>query len=374
MDFPLAPFGEIQVAEKSLLTYISFHYNINAELATATTANSGTVTQSASAALLKTSTDPNGSAILRSRLPARYISGQGLQVIFSAKFGTPAASNLQEAGYGNTEDGFFFEYNGTAFGINRRSKATGEVVNNRETSLSHAQNMPEFNPLQFNIYAISFQWLGAGEIIYSIEDKHKGLLVPVHKIRYANSATLASLLNPSLPIWARNLNSGSVIDTTLAIGNAAAFVFGKREPAGIRQAYRAGLAYTTGAERVVLAIENMADVFGGTGNNRSILKPTHINWSTDGTKIATFRVKRCTISGGTNAVINADTSAAKQYTGTPTVSNTKLLFSIEAAKDDQDTFQLPEDIMLAPGEAIIVTAESTANSDLAVGISWKELL
>ena len=374
MDLPLAPFGEIQTAEKSLLTYISFHYNINTEFTTATVANNGTVTQAASAALLKTSADPNGSAILRSRIPARYISGQGIQIIFSAKFGTPVPNNLQEAGYGNTEDGFFFEYNGGTFGINRRSKATGEVVNHRETNLSHSQNIPEFNPLKFNIYAITFQWLGAGEIIYSIENRHIGLLVPVHKIRYANTATLASILNPSLPIWARNLNSGSVIDTTLTIGNAAAFVFGKKEPTGIRQAYRAGLAYTTGAERTVLAIENMADVFGGTGNNRSILKPTHINWSTDGTKIATLRVKRCTISGGTSAVINVDTSIAKQYTGTPTVSNTKLLFSIEAAKDDQDTFHIPDDIELAPGEAIIVTAESTANTDLAVGISWKELL
>jgi len=374
MDFPVAPFGEIQVAEKSLLTYFSFHYNINPELAIATLANNGTITQAASAALLKTSTDPNGSAILKSRRPARYVSGQGLQITFSAKFGTPATNNLQEVGYGNAEDGFFFEYNGGTFGINRRSKATGEVVNNRETNLSHISNIPKFNPLKFNIYAISFQWLGAGEIIFSIENRHVGILVPIHKIKYANTDTLASLLNPSLPIWARNLNSGSVIDTTLTIGNAAAFVFGKREQAGIRQAYRAGLAYTTGAERVVLAIENMADVFGGTGNNRALLMPTHITYSTDGTKIATFRIKRCTISGGTNAVINADTSIARQYTGTPTVSNAKLLFSLEAAKDDQGNFALPDDIILSPGEAIIVTAESTANSDVAIGLSWKELL
>jgi len=375
MDLPLAPFGEIQTAEKSLLTYISFHYNINTELATATVANNGTVTQSASAALLKTSATSNGSAILRSRLPARYIAGQGLQIIFSAMFGTGIASNLQEAGYGNTEDGLFFEYNGETFGVNRRSKATGEVVNNRKTQAEWSEVLGfEFNPLKLNIYAIEFQWLGAGEIDFLIENPHTRNLHTVHRIKYTNSETVASLLNPSLPIWMRNINSGSVIDTTLKIGNAAAYVFGKKESVGIRQAYRAGLAYTTGAERTVLAIENMADVFGGTGNNRSILKPTHINWSTDGTKIATLRVKRCTISGGTAAVINVDTSIAKQYTGTPTVSNTKLLFSIEAAKDDQDTFHIPDDVELAPGEAIIVTAESTANSDLAIGISWKELL
>lgn len=373
---PYAPFGELQVAEKTLLTYVNFHYNINTELVTPTVSNGGSVTQAASAAVLATSTASNGSARIESRLPARYIAGQGLIVIFSAIFGSPQAGNVQEAGYGGVTDGFLFDYNGTTFNINRRTSTSGSVVNNREpsTAWSLKENLPEFNPLKYNVFAVSFQWLGAGEIVYWIESRQLGLLVPVHKIKFANSNEVLSLLNPSLPLYANAANSGNASDVTLKIGNMAAYVFGKREMVGPRQAHRVSLAYTTGAERTVLAIENMASVFGGTTNNRSILAPDHFSFSTDGTKSVTLRIKRCTISGGTNAVINANTSLAKQYTGTPTISNEKLLFAVEAAKIDQGVIDLPDDVLLAPGEAILVTAESTSNSDITSAFGWKELL
>jgi hypothetical protein len=381
MPNPLtAPFGEMQITGKSLLTHISFHYNINPEIVTAAGANGGTVEQAASAALLKTGTNPNGSALIRSRLPARYISGQGLQAIFSAQFGEPQPGNIQEAGYGNTEDGFFFEYNGETFGINRRSSAsglpgqTGEIVNHRKPLAQWSQNRNfEFNPLLFNIYAITFQWLGAGEIVFHVESPHSGVLVPVHEIKYANSAQIASILNPSLPLWARTLNNGNIIDTTLKIGNAAAYAFGAREVVGPRHAARAALAYTLGAERLILAIENMTDVFGGAGNNRSTLQADKFGYSTEGAKPVTFRVYRCTISGGANAAIDANTSIAKQYTGTPTLSNPKFWYAIEAAKADHDFITLP-DAAIPPGEAIAVTVESVTNSDVTASLSWKEFI
>jgi hypothetical protein len=239
---------------------------------------------------------------------------------------------------------------------------------------SHLFNIPEFNPQKFNVYGISFQWLGAGEITFWIENRHIGLLVPVHKIKYANTNTEMSILNPSLRLSACSINTTNAENVTLKIGNMAAYAFGKRELVGPRQAHRASLAYSTGAERTVLAIENMADVFGGTSNNRSMLLPTHITYSTDGTKSVILRIKRCTVTGGTNAVINANTSIAKQYTGTPTVGSTKLLFSIEAAKIDQSVFLVPDDVLLVPGEALIITAESAANADINIGTSWKELI
>jgi len=376
MPTPLtAPFGEMQVTEKSLLTHISFHYNINPEIVTPTEANGGTVTAANSAALLKTGINPNASALIRSRLPARYISGQGMQIIFSAQFGEPQTNLLQEAGYGNTEDGFFFEYNGETFGINRRSSATGQVINHRKplSQWSQSRNF-EFNPLLFNIYAITFQWLGAGEIVFHVESPHSGVLVPIHEIKYANTAQVASLLNPSLPLWARVLNTGNTIDTTLKIGNAAAYAFGAREVVGPRHAARAALAYTLGAERLVLAIENMTDVFGGVANNRSTLQPDRLSYSTDGAKPVTFRVYRCTISGGTNAAIDANTSIAKQYTGTPTLLNQKFWYAIEAAKDDRNLIQLPTDLSLVPGEALAITAQSSADSNVTASLSWKELI
>lgn len=376
MNLPIAPFGEIQTTKKTLLQYCNFHYTVNTELVTVTETNGGTVTQGASAAILQTGTNANGIARFASRAPVRYIPGQGLLIVFSARFSTGLASCYQAVGFGNLSDGLFFEFNGTEFGINRRASTTGEVINNRVTAANweRANAVPEFDPTRYNVYGISLQWLGAGEINFWIENRHTGTLEIVHTIRFANQNTALSLANPSLPLFAGISNTGNTLDTALRIGNMAAYAFGDREYVGPRQATRAALSYTTGAERVMLAIENMADVFSGTGNNRSGLYPTHISYATDGTKSVTLRVKRCTISGGTNAAINATTSIAKQYTGTPTVSNAKLLFSIEAAKVDKDIFIIPDDVILAPGEALVVTAESTANADVAVGISWKELL
>jgi hypothetical protein len=296
-------------------------------------------------------------------------------IIFSAMFDTPKENNIQEAGYDEI-DGFSIGYTGTSFGVNRKSTASGSLVIDHipQAQWSHLFNIPEFNPQKFNVYGISFQWLGAGEITFWIENRHVGLLVPVHKIKYANTNTEMSILNPSLRLSACSINTTNAENVTLKIGNMAAYAFGKRELVGPRQAHRATLAYTTGAERTILAIENMADVFGGTANNRSMLLPTHITYSTDGTKSAIIRIKRCTISGGTSAAINANTSIAKQYTGTPTIANEKLLFSIEAAKIDQGVFPMPDDVLLAPGEAILYTVESAANSDINLGTSWKELI
>jgi cyclopropane-fatty-acyl-phospholipid synthase len=96
--------------------------------------------------------------------------------------------------------------------------------------------------------------------------------------------------------------------------------------------------------------------------------------STEGAKPVVFRVYRCTITGGTNAAINANTSLAKRYTGTPTLSNQKFLFSIEAAKADNGRLSgqdFPEDIMLA------LTCERAGLADgqtiLELGCGWGSL-
>ena len=375
MELPIAPFGEITVTGKDLLTFINFHYNINTEIVTTSIVGSGSITQSASTAVLSTGTDADGEAHIESRHPARYLPGQGMLIIFSAKFGENGTS-VQEAGYGHADDGFFFTYQNGTINAVRRSSVTGtsvdEVIPYSQWNYRH--NVPELDPHKFNVYGISFQWLGAGEITYWIENRHVGLLVPVHKILYANFNDEMSLKNPSLHLHAKALNTTAGASTTLAIGNMAAYAYGKREFSGPRQAHRAALAYTTGAERLVLAIENKHSVFGGTLNNRSTINPTHLSWSTDGTKSGVFRIYRCTIAGGTSADINANTSLAKAYTGTPTLSNQKLILAVEATKIDKDLNLLPDDFILAPGEAIAGTFESIANSDIALSYSWKELL
>ena len=370
-----APFGELQVTAKSLLAYMAFHYNINTELARSTVANNGTIAQSGSTAILSTGTETNGSAQLHSRQLVHYISGQGIIVKFSAVFSPGKTGSLQEAGYGNAEDGYFFGYNGVEFGINRRSSVSGEVIDNWVSQADWNKQLSfEFEPSKYNIYAISFQWLGAGVISFQIENRHTGLFEEAHVIRYPNQFTVPSILNPSLPLRAAVSNSGNTSAIVVTIGNMAAYAFGQLEKPGPRHATQHNLAYTATAETIVLAVENMTDVFGGTGNNRSQIKFTHFTYSTEGAKPVTFRIYRCTISGGTSAAIDTNTSIAKKYTGTPTPASQKLWLAIEAAKADNGILSLPEAFEIPPGEALLITAQSAVNSEVNASLSWKELI
>lgn len=367
---PLTAFGQVDVAQESMVEYVSFHYNVNTEAVTTVTANGGTVTAANSEGILQTSTATNGSALFQSRYPVRYVAGQGVSAKFSALFPTGTASSIQEVGYGNLVDGLFIANNGATFSINRRRAGS----DNYTSSFSHGLPVG-FDRTMWNVYRILFQWLGAGQIAFQVENKATGKFETFHVIQYANTYTALSFLNPSLPLWARNANTGNNTNLTFKIGNMGAYVSGPLVTAGIPGAYRAALAYTTAGEKVVLGIENQATVFGGAANNnRSNMRANLLTIAADGTKSAIIRMYRCTISGGSSGAIDANTSLAKYYTGTPTLANQKLLVSFELGKTQSDVVDLEKyNFRIGPGEAWVWTAESSASSDVAVSASWNEL-
>ena len=100
---------------------LKFPYNINTDYVTTTLVNTGTVTQSVNLAVLQTGTNATGSATLQSKDRLGYKPGQGTVGMFTAIFTTGVANNTQIIGVGNTQDGLFFGYNGTSFGVMRRS-------------------------------------------------------------------------------------------------------------------------------------------------------------------------------------------------------------------------------------------------------------
>ena len=78
---------------------------------------------------LETSTDTAGSAQLQSQRPVKYNTGQGVFVMFTAKFTTCTANSIQEIGIGDdTEDGLFFGCNGDTFGVFRRSDGSDTFI------------------------------------------------------------------------------------------------------------------------------------------------------------------------------------------------------------------------------------------------------
>lgn len=139
---PRLPFGSIH-AEK--LTPIFQHDAVHGidPIHQLTTVNaSGSVTAANSMFVCQSGTTIYGAGSLTSRRRVRYRPGQGIVARFTAMFTTGVASSYQIAGVGHPEDGAYFAYVGTQFGILMGKDGVREVRTlTVSTKSSHAENV-----------------------------------------------------------------------------------------------------------------------------------------------------------------------------------------------------------------------------------------
>lgn len=118
---PLTAFGEVAVAEMSPEVQLQFPYGLNPRLVSSLTDGSGSASVANSLLTVSTGTTTSSDVILTSVQSAKYQPGQGMLARWTAVFdSSPVAGTEQEIGVGNQEDGFFFAYSGTTFGILHR--------------------------------------------------------------------------------------------------------------------------------------------------------------------------------------------------------------------------------------------------------------
>lgn len=72
-----------------------------------------------------------------------------------------------------------------------------------------------------NIYQIQFRWLGAGQIVYSVEDANTGNIIPVHKEHYVGTSRIPHTANPSFKIGYVAYSVGS--NTNLEVVGSSMF-------------------------------------------------------------------------------------------------------------------------------------------------------
>jgi hypothetical protein len=119
-------FGELSSAQPTPLVQVQFPYNINSRLVEIR-ANGGTVTQDTGRVKLSTGAFANRTAMVLTRDALHYAPGQGGLVRFTTVYATGASNSTQLHGVGDAGDGYFFGYNGTAFGILRRTGGRSEI-------------------------------------------------------------------------------------------------------------------------------------------------------------------------------------------------------------------------------------------------------
>lgn len=113
---PRLPFGSIDVAELTPIIQQDAVYGLSSELIQ--TSGGGSITANNNLFAVNTSNTTVGSfASLQSRKRLRYRPGQGIVGRYTAVFNSGVSNNIQVAGLGTAEAGYYFGYNGESFGI-----------------------------------------------------------------------------------------------------------------------------------------------------------------------------------------------------------------------------------------------------------------
>lgn len=380
---PSSAFGEVlMVSPEPSIQVVLPYANTTEQLTTAASGTAAAVSWAAGLLSLRSGTANGGTATLVTHNVLRYGAGQGADVRFACIFSTGVAGATQMMGIGDLQDGFFFGYNGTAFGIMRRQAGSDNWTAQTSWSVDKFNGSGlsgvTLDPTKGNVYRIVYQWLGFGMITFQVENPSTGGFTTVHRIQYANANTTLSIRNPTLPIRAETLNtSASNNDATIQTGSMAGFTQGHYNGGPTIRYGTTTTLLNVSTEAAVFTLKNKAtNVLGGTNTNRT---PCYIDWvsiACEGTKPAVIRMLQDTTLGGTPAyadIAAATSTMQKDVAGTTVTGGTQrwgmVLGKSSNAHVDVSLLRLH----IHPGETVAFAAQSAANSDVSISVGWREL-
>lgn len=370
-------FGNLSTASLLPRIQLQFPYNINTDEVSTTVTGSGTVTHSAPFAVLSTTAAINSSASFSSKNNLHYKTGEGGLCLFTAVFTTGVSNNIQEVGLGDSVNALLFGYNGTTFSINRRSDSVDNYIPqsswNKDKMDGTGSSGVTLDPTKGNVYRIQYQWLGFGALNFYIESSVTGKFVLVHSIQYANQNTVTSVLNPSMPLYAKVANTSNSSNIVVKIPSMAAFVEGALIDLGlINSISNAKSGVTT--ELNILTIKNNA-TFGGISNKKSVTLLFFSSTNT-GTADCTYRLKLNATLGGAPSYTNisTNTSVVSYDTAGTTVTGGRQIatfFSQGNTNAQIDLKNIP--IILNNSDTLTISATSSGAAIApSVALTWTE--
>ena len=227
-----SPFGDLIAQHLTPSIQMDFVYGVNTQIGATTVVGTGVADTNASRLRLQTGTGTTGSAILQSRRPSKYRPGQGVIARFTAAFTVGAASSTQIIGAGNSNDGYFFGFNGTAFGILHRNSGSDTWVaqtawNGDKCDGTGASSL-NWDKTKGMVCMIKYPYLGYGNITFWVEDPLTTQMILCHTIRYNNSSASVQISNPNLSFYAQAINAGNNTNLILYCGSVGFFLCGER--------------------------------------------------------------------------------------------------------------------------------------------------
>jgi hypothetical protein len=380
-------FGDLIAVDNTPVVQLDFVYGINTQTGTSSVVTTGTVDTSSSRLRIQTGTGAAGAGTFQSNRIARYRAGQGMTARFTGVWSTSAANSTQVIGVGGTQIGYFFGYNGTAFGLSIRNGGSDTWVAqaswNGDTCDGTGASAFNWNKTFGNVMMIRYPYLGYGDITYWVQNSANGQWILCHTIRYTNSSASTQLSNASMPFYANAVNSGSVTNLTMYVGSVGIFISGMREYLGAQWGIDS-LKNTITTEANLLNIRNCTTY--NTVTNSGLIRLRSMSVVSDnGNGAGTIRLKTgvtiggspsfTTINGttGDNGVTITSGNSIASYDVAGTGTTGTLIYNVCVARNSASIIDLtPFNLFIAPAQTLTVTAFSAASATMQVALNWNE--
>lgn len=397
-------FGRLRVSEP-LTLFDSFHrYQDNGKFATSTSGTANTQYQvNESVVELNVGTTSGDKCYRESKRVFAYQPGKSLLIMNTFVMNAQKANLRQRVGYFNSQNGIFFENDGTDNYIVLRSYTSGSVNETRvaqanwnidkfdgrgQSSQSGHPDRGSLDITKSNILWIDVEWLGVGDVRCGFVVD--GLMVPAHIFHNDNLNTTTYMTTAILPVRYEIENTGTTASASkmkqicsTVVSEGGYTLEGKSRSISIPIATPKDLP-TAGTFTPVLsirlkdsfkdAIAILKDVeFFGVTNNTSYRykiiiggELTGASWtSASADSSIEYDIAATAVSGGRDAqvgYVNVSAGAGGQ--------------TVNLGRETLFAYQLERDPFAASNNGIIITLSATGatNGNDAVGaMAWEEV-
>ena len=390
----MSAFGTLEASDLTPSVQLDFVYNyINSQTGVAVTANSATTDANGGRLRLQSGTNSAGSAIFYSRRIARYRPGQGMVARFTAAFTAGVASNTQVVGVGSPAgvDGYFFGFNGTAYGICHRNSSSDTWVAQTSWNVDKCDGTGAsgftINATYGNVYMIKWPFLGYGDICFYVLNPTTARWILAHVIRYPNTSVTIQITNPNLNFYARSLNAGATTNQIIYVGSVGLFISGQRSFGSNPKWGTDNSKTSITTETNILSLRNCTTFNGST--NRSLIRLNSLSCigNSGANSVNTFRLKLDATANGSPAfaaingttadsgvtLTSANSVASVDTAGTTLATQGTMLFNLMVSSGNSTQVDMtPYEIYIAPGETLIITGAASVSSSLGVAVNWSE--
>jgi hypothetical protein len=373
-------FGRLRVSEPYTLFDTKSRYYDHNDFSSSTSTGANVVYDANSSTYQLNVTAANGSSVIReTKRVFPYQPGKSLLVLTTFCMNTPKTNLRQRVGYFTTNNGIYFENDGTYNYLVIRSYSSGALVEDRIRQ--DAWDNP-FLALQVNrtqIFWTDIEWLGVGSVRCGFVIN--GAYVLCHTFHHANITgnTTTYMTTAILPVRYEITNTAGttgvsmmrqICSTVISEGGYNAFTYSETAGRGtsVLRLSSAGTYYPVVSIRLAstrldaIVLPRQVDVLSPTVNYyrwKLVLNPTLTNANWAGTS--------------TSGTVEYDTAATAMSGGIELQAGYVSSRELSELGADAFAFQLGRTLAGVSDIVTLAMAATSNNADVLAQIGWQEI-